>query len=194
MRRALATVLLGIAWFVWGAPAANTRLDAFRTAPRGQRSASDLRRLVAVSSLPADARALVEEAELASEREREWSLIVASLLSPAERADGLARAVEEPAVVGFSGHSLEPELPVLVDALLARYGPETAPVPPAPPRDDWPMIDRRARIRVLLALVRGPGLDDERAAIVLAATLDLLATQARRSEIEAALAEIEVPG
>jgi hypothetical protein len=43
---------------------------------------------------------------------------------------------------------------------------------------------------VLTALVEGPGLDDERAAIVLGATLNLLAVQARRTEIEAELAEL----
>lgn len=193
MRRGVVALVLGVAWFAWGAPAVNARLEGFREAPRGQRTAAELRARTAVESLPAATRALVEEAEAAAAKEREWSLVVASLLSTAERAEGLVRAQGEPVVLGPPGRLLEPELPVLVDAILSRYGPELAPVPPAPLRDDWPMIDRRTRIRVLLALVRGPGLDDERAAVVLAATLDLLAAQARRTEVEALLAEVEVP-
>jgi hypothetical protein len=194
MKRALVVLVLGAAWFGWAAPAVNTHLEGYRVAPRGQRTAADLRARMSVASLPPETRALVEEAEAATARERAWSLIVGGLLSPAERVEGLARAQSEPVVLGRPGRLLEPELPVLVDALLARYGPTVAPIPAPPLDDDWPMIDRRTRIRVLLALVHGPGLDDERAAIVLAATLDLLATQARRTEVEALLAEVEMAG
>ncbi|MDP2310517.1 MAG: hypothetical protein Q8P18_31150 [Pseudomonadota bacterium] len=192
MRRGLLALALGVAWFGWAAEAVNTRLEAFLVAPRGQRTAADLRARTKVARLPSELRALVAEAEAAMVREEEWSLIVGSLLTKAERAEGLSLAEGEPVFVGPPGRLLEPELPILIEAILARYGPEVAPIPPAPRRDEWPTIDRRARVRALLALVHGPGLDEERAAVVLALTLDLLETQARRTEIEALLAEVKV--
>ncbi len=192
MRRGIAALLLGVAWFAFGAPAVNDRISALRVQPRGQRSAAELRAAIPLASMPPDLRADVAEAEAAARRERDWSLLVGGLLSTAERADGLARAAAEPLVLGPPGRSLEPELPVLIDAIHARYGPATAPIPAAPLRDDWPMIDRRARASCLLALLRGPGLDADRAAVLLAATLDLLATQARRAELEERFADIDL--
>ncbi len=180
----------GIAWFALGADRAIAWLDTVREAPRGQLSAQALAEGGRLAKLTPEARALVAEAQALSRREDDWGYVVAALLSPAERADGLARAGAAPPILARPGTTLEPEMPVLVDAVLARYGPHTLPAPEVPRREQWPMVDRRARARALLALVRGPGLDDERAAIVLGITLDLLAAQARRTVIEAELAKL----
>lgn len=182
--RGLVALVAALAWYAWGAPGATAALDTLRPPPRGQLTLAD----VAAADLPRAARPLVAEAERLAAREEAWGHVVAALLTPDERSRGLTLAGAAPPVLAAPGATLEPEMPVLVDAILARYGPATLPAPPPPAYEGWPMVDRRTRARVLLALVNGPGLDEERAAIVLGATLDLLEAQSRRTAIEAELA------
>lgn len=188
--RGAIALLVGVVWFGWAAERATAALEGFRPAPRGQASAQDLARSGALLTLPPAGRALAAEAKALAEREDRWGYVVAALLSPAERAEGLTRAADAPQPKAAPGMTIEPEMPFLVEAILARYGPRTLPAPDVPRREQWPMVDRRSRARALTALVRGPGLDDDRAAIVLGVTLDLLDAQSRRTEIEAELADL----
>jgi hypothetical protein len=175
-------------WFNLVAPDVVVWLERFRPEQRGQRTAQDT--VAAGVARSAEAQVLLAEAEALQRREDDWGFIVASLLGPAERNEGLARAAGAPLVFARPGGTIEPEIPVLVDALLGRYGPRTLPPPAINRLETWPMVDRRTRARVAVALVNGPGLDPDRAAILLGATLDLLETQARRVELEEALADL----
>lgn len=190
MRRGLVALILGILWFTFGGPAAVRALDGVGSSARGQRSATDLRRMLDVGQLPPSAVAKVEEAERLARRETAWSTLVASLLTDEERSQALALAAAAPPVLASPGMTLEPEIPVLVDAILRRYGPATAPSPEVPKLDKWTVIDRRTRARALAAIVAGPGLDADRAAVLLGATLELMHVQEQRSAIEAELAEM----
>ena len=181
---------LALAWFAFGADRAVQRLDGFRAPPRGQRTAAEFTAERGAAALTPAEQALTAEAAGLSRQEASWGYVVASLLSPDERAAGLALVAATPPRPAAPGATLEPEMPALIDAILSRHGPATLPAPQVAPREDWQTADRRMRARVLTALVEGPGLDDERAAIVLGATLNLLAVQARRTEIEAELAEL----
>lgn len=186
--RGLFAAALGGLWFAVLAPHAAVWLERFRPEQRGQRTAQDT--VASGAARSAEARALLTEAQALQRREDDWGYIVASLLSTAERNEGLARASVASPIFARPGQTIEPEMPVLVEAILARYGPRTAAGPVVERRETWPMVDRRTRARVLVALVEGPGLDPERAAIILGATLRLLEAQARRVELEEALADL----
>lgn len=189
-QRGLAGAALALAWFAFAAEPAGAALERFRPDVRGQVTLSDLERRGLLLALPPGGAALVAEARVVSRSEEAWGFLVADLLTPAERAEGLTLAAGAPPAHAAPGLVVEPEMMFLVEALLARYGPATAPVRRRPARDEWPMVDRRIRARALTALVQGPGLDEERAAVLLGATLELLSAQARRIEVEAELAEL----
>lgn len=178
---------LAVAWYTFGAEPAGEALLVLRPDVRGQIGVADLERQGLLLELPTAGRLLAAEARTIARKEEAWGFLVAHLLTPAERAEGLTLAAALPPAVGAPGLVIEPEMMVLVDALLARHGPRTLPAPAAPTREEWPMVDRRTRARALTALVRGPGLDADRAAVVLGATLELLGVQARRTEVEAEL-------
>jgi hypothetical protein len=193
VKRALLTLCVGVAWYTWGAPAAAERLKAERTEATAHLSYVELKAAAIGQELDDEEVADFRAAERAARRETDWEYVMAALLTPAERAEGLARAAAMPPVPANGLLLTEPEVPVLLQAIHHRYGHRTAPVPPVPIADPWATIDRRTRVRAAIALVEGPGLDPDRAAILLAATLDLLAAQQERSELEDALAARLVP-
>lgn len=179
VRNAVLIGALSAAWYGFGAQAVGDWLIRSR-APKVPLRLEDLR--ARADDTPAAQTALLRF-EAADAAETRWIRLVDSLLSPAERQDGLARAARMPPLQAAGGVRTEPELPALIEALAQRYGPATVDEP-VRATTVWLGVDRRTRAKAVLALVRGPGLDPERAARLLGATQAMLQAEADRQEQE----------
>jgi hypothetical protein len=189
VRRGLVVLLAGAAWFTWGGPAVVARIDAGRGRLDAHEPYATLRGRAQRASGDPKIAAMLDALSRTAVEERAWERTVGGLLTPAERTEGLARASSlPPSPPATPGSIVEPELVALLDALQSRYGSRTAPPPPVPAIDNWPLVDRRSRAMALRALLLGPGLDEERAAQILTATLDLLTSQRMRYSLEDELA------
>lgn len=178
VRAAIVAGALAIGWYGFGGQPVGDWLTRSR-APKVPLRLDDLR--ARADDTPAAQLALARF-EAADAAETRWIRLVDSLLSPAERQDGLARASRMPPLQAAGGVRTEPELPALIEALAQRYGPTTADEP-VRTTTVWLGVDRRTRAKAVLALVRGPGLDPERAARLLGATQAMLQAEADREEL-----------
>lgn len=118
------------------------------------------------------------------EGEQRWSRGIATLLSDAQREEGLAKAdllaPSPPPPLEATG--VDGDVSHLATLLLERYGYPTGDMPEVPARDPWVGVDRRSRTRMLVALAEQNALQPEQARQISLLTLQLLEEQLQRSE------------
>lgn len=194
MRRelsALAALILGLGWFTWAGPGLGQQVRQLRAEEARALSALEVKQALRKTGVRPDEalREALAEADAAAATEQRWNLLVAEILSEAQRQRALAlepgvQQVKPEGEVRF----VEPELPALAEALMAAHGVGEAEVPALPLADPWPGVDRRRRARGLLGLVAAGELEEAQAHALLAVTLEAMGEQTERARVEAAIA------
>lgn len=187
--RLVAVLAVAAAWYGLAAPRLAEAVARGRVAATESPGLARLRGVAEARGASEEARALLVEGEALLAADEAWSRSVGALLTDAQRAEGVAADVP-PAQAPPHVRAIEPELWALSRALLLRHGWADVPAPPVPDQDPWRGLARARQARAVRALVEAGSLSPEVARPILVATLALLDAQARRREIEGALAEV----
>ena len=189
-QRALLGICLLIGWAVFVVPWLGARIRegrATRAAPPAPMEVEARLALLPAAELAAapvqQLQPILARAQVLAEAEGEWSRIMASALTQAERQRAVEIAdLESPTVPPpFEAPEVDADVIALARVLLDRYGFVDGPAPVAPGQDLWPGADRRARTRGIHALAVRKELSEDAAHVILIATLAFLDQQVERA-------------
>ena len=190
--RGILALGLGLAWFMWGAPAADRWIGQEEINRDPALSATDLRRMLQTLPPrqrpgPARRRALearLGEAESAWSLESSWGARVSGVLNTAQRQQASELEPGFQAPPRSTDLKVDPALLSLAQALLDRYAWADVPIPEVPTTDPWGGYEAGKRLRGIHALVDRGALQPQQAHAILAATLLALQSQERRMDRE----------